>query len=272
MARFTRSKLALPVLGLILLLGMAASIWQPWRRIGGKHRRGGNHTQAELAQGPDDVQGGVQARDADSAKRTRDGGWFVDDGNQHASLVDRSVDVSMLAIRNPDDPQLLEVDMWAMGAREDFKLMKEAYQCELQHLTALEKVCSFRLRMVLQRKEGMSGKVTYVKSTSEEPMDEHCQAYSDCMANSVFLGEAAPMPSGNEEAVAIHMDHRMLPFKGKGGGGGGGGDYKAAIAAQMADLRFEYRQMQENPDTDPRSLERMEALLKFMEIRSAGPS
>ncbi|MBA3550213.1 MAG: hypothetical protein H0T76_27375 [Nannocystis sp.] len=197
--------------------------------------------------------------------RLHDGGWYVDDGAQHASLVEKTVDISLLSALNPEDPHLLEADLWAMGASDDYKLMKEAYQCEVQFLTGIEQTCDFRLRMVIHRNRGSGGKVKFVKPTSDGPMDEKCQAYSQCLANRVYLGEDAPMPSTGEELVAVHMDHRMLPFKGDVG------EFKTTTASQLAGLRLEYHQMQENPDSDPRSLARMEALLKFMELRSGDP-
>jgi len=197
--------------------------------------------------------------------RLHDGGWYIGDGAQHASLAENSIDISLLAIRNPEDPELLETDLWALGASDDFKLMKEAFQCEQEFLTGIEKVCDFRLRMVIHRQPGAGGKVKFVKPTSDAPMEDKCQAYSQCLANRVFLGQDAPMLSTGDEFVAIHMDHRMLPFTGDAG------VYKTKMASELAGVKFEYRQMLENPDTDPRTLARMEALVKFLELRAGDP-
>jgi hypothetical protein len=128
------------------------------------------------------------------------------------------------------------------------------------HLDGFSRTCDFKLKFVVRRTGEKEGKVVFVQPSSEKALDDYCQAYSDCLAHSVYLGNTAPLPAGKEEAVAVEQGYRMVPFKGSKS------EFQALIRSEYKRIREEYEQgLLDN--AEPRAMERLELSLKFLELR-----
>lgn len=206
--------------------------------------------------------GGVAARAIDPATRAYKGGWFVGDGQQVAELADESKEIFLMSLENPGRG-LEDIERWMTGMTGD--QMLKTYDCERLHLRSLTNDCSFRLRMVIKRTDESSGKVVFVKPTSDAPLDEQCKAYSDCLAHSAYLGGDVPFAAGNGDALAVHTDARMLASSGTKE------EYQAYLGGALKEMREDLAKMLENPDSEPREIERQEHLIKFFELRQEKP-
>ncbi len=203
--------------------------------------------------------GGISFQPGDSASLAFRGGWFVGNGQALAHLADESEDLSLKVIKQPDS-ELFELERWMIGQTSD-RVLVNTYQCSRQHLKGFTRTCRFRLRAVIERTDADKGRIVYAKSTSEEMLERECQAYSDCVARSAYLGGEVPMPPSLGQTLAVHQDSTMSPFEGTRE------EYQAVMRTELERSRAEYEQMLEDPEHDPRTLEQYELLIKFLELR-----